>query len=127
MQATVAVAEAAVAEAQAQVEEAKPEPDAHVEAQVDVEPEAEAQAPLDAAVPEHLLVASHDKYNSPGKPRKSLGRDNSPIVSSSGFKHVMDAAALFKIVDASPPRGSPLAGPTIPFPAVSPRKCPSST
>ena len=71
-------------------------------------PIASLLSPLDAAVPKHLLVASHDKYNSPGKPRKSLGRDNSPIVSSSGFKHVMDAAALFKIVDASPPRGSPL-------------------
>ena len=70
-------------------------------------PIASLLSPLDVAVPEHLLVASHDKYNSPGKPRESLGRDNSPIGSSSGFAHVMDAAALFKIVDASPPRGSP--------------------
>ena len=74
-------------------------------------PIASLLSPRDAAVPEHLLVASLDKYNSPGKPRKSLGRDSSPLVSSIGFAHVMDAAALFTIVDASSPRGSPLAQP----------------
>ena len=68
-------------------------------------------SPPDPAVSMGLSPSSNIKYDQSGDEIKSLVRDNSPLKSSLSFKHVMDAAALFKYVDASPPRGSPLCQP----------------
>ena len=68
-------------------------------------------SPLDPAVSMGLSPSSLTKYDQSGDEIKSLMRDNSPLKSSVSFKHVMDAAVLFKFVNASPPRGSPLVEP----------------
>ena len=65
-------------------------------------------SPPDTAVSLDPSPSSLPKYNQVDKTNPLPRRDNLPLKSASAFNYVMDAAALFKVANASPPRGSPL-------------------